>query len=333
MDKSKRKTSSLGRAGAAAFLLLLTAGTALAISANGRPGLDQRRQAMRMSQLRAMDVFAQDYGGVDWSIVGAELTSHPEDPANPRIMSIFLSLGNVYLTRFEERGGAADLDRALGLFEAVTGSDDLWGERPLSGSVVAYLAIGLARLERECDVGPFQSRIEDLRRQVIEIAGKEADAIPVGQVYADFFVMNPEEDAARAGLYAAAAYLRPDDPRAPVWVQYARIIAARLSFLGPATEETALDLSQAALLYAVSGERISETPENPVPALIEAFRGSSSGAGPQGSEPAPVFGTGPLFQQKNALETAVRESRKVAALLIRYLSTFPPGSQCESQGE
>ncbi|HLN59383.1 MAG TPA: hypothetical protein VK416_12555, partial [Thermoanaerobaculia bacterium] len=175
MTKQNRKTGSLGRAAAFAVLFFLAAGLTLGISPRDRQG--RRRQATRESRIAAMDVFGTNYGGVDWSPVMSDLAERPGERGNPRVVSIFLSLGNVDLNRFELRHSAADLDRAIGFFEAVAGRADLWGKRPLAGSVVAYLGISLVRLEEECDVGQSQSRIEELRRKVIEVSGDEADAI------------------------------------------------------------------------------------------------------------------------------------------------------------
>ena len=114
MTKQNRNTRSLGPAGAAAFLLLLAASSALAISAvDGKPDPDQRRRAMRKSQIGVMDIFARNYGGADWSLVMSDLEAHPADPANPAFMSVPLSLANVYLNRYEVGGNKANLERSL----------------------------------------------------------------------------------------------------------------------------------------------------------------------------------------------------------------------------
>ncbi len=328
MTTQNRKTRNLGQAGAGAVLLFLAAGLLSAISPDGRG--DQRRQAMRESEIHAMDTFAQSYGDADWSLVRSAIAAHPGDAANPQVMSVFLSLGNVYLTRFEERRAAADIDRALGLFEAVAGSEDLWGRRPFAGTVVAYLGISLARLAGECDVSAYQGRIDELRQKVIEVSAAEADAVAEAEIDGEeFLTTTPEEDAARAALYAAAAVLRPDDPRAKDWGQAVRLLAARLSSLDQRSAETAVTLSQAALLYELSGQAIPPEIQQLSSAwpLVVAFRGLSSVTGAQTSEAGVVVETG------EPLETAVRESRFVAGLLYNYLRQFPPGSQCETEVE
>jgi hypothetical protein len=276
-----------------------------------------------------MDTFARSYGDADWSIVAIAIVAHPDDAANPKAMSVFLSLGNVYLTRFEERRAAADIDRALGLFEAVAGSEELWGRRPFTGSVVAYLGISLARLAGECDVIPYQGRIDELRQKVIEVSTAEAGAIAEAEIDAEeFLATTPEEDAARAALYAAAAVLRPEDPRAKTWEQDARFLGARLLSLETRSAETEMTLSQAALLYEMSGGAVPPELEQFFAArpLVVAFRGFSSTAGAQTGEPAVAVEPG------EPLETAVRESRFVTALLSDYLRQFPPGSQCGTEG-
>ena len=58
---------------------------------------------------------------------------------------------------------------------------------------------------------------------------------------------------------------------------------------------------------------------------VVAFRGRSPITGAQTSEAGVFVGTG------EPLETAIRESRFVAAVLYDYLRQFPPGSQCETE--
>src|SRR5262249_6326286 len=167
MARNNRETRSFGRAGAIALYLLLAANLTLAISPNDSPF--RRRQALREAQLRMMDEFAQAYGAADWSAVGIALADHPQAADNPRIMSVFLSLGNVFVNRYELGHAAADLDRALTYFETVAGSSALWGHRPLAGSVVVYLGVSVARLDGECDGGAVGERVEGLHRKVAEV--------------------------------------------------------------------------------------------------------------------------------------------------------------------
>src|SRR5713226_3066891 len=249
MNNQNQKAQNLGRGVVVVTLLVfLATSSMLAISSDDGP--HRRRNPERDSRIRAMDAFARRYGGADWSIVGSALADHPGNASNPRIMSVFLSLGNVYLNRFEQHGAGADLDRSLAFFEAVAGNEQLWGKRPIAGAVVAYLGISLVRLEAECGVGGYQGRVEDLRRKVTEISAEEADAIAQAEEYAEEFVATtPEEDATRAALYAAAATLLPEDSRAQMWGYYVRSLAIRLSSLDARTAETAL-------VYEISGKEI-----------------------------------------------------------------------------
>ena len=178
MTKQNRNPRSHGPAAAAALLLLLAASSALAISAVGeRPGPGQRRRAMWESQIGVMDIFVRNYGGADWSLVLSDLDAHPEDPANPAFMSIPLSLANVYLNRYENGGNKANLERSLQIFEWVAAGRELWGGREGTGSVVSYLDIGVARLRAECDVGGFESRIDELWQTAMKITAEEAGAL------------------------------------------------------------------------------------------------------------------------------------------------------------
>jgi hypothetical protein len=328
MIKQNRDSRNLGRAGAAAFLVFLAASLLVAISPDQRG--DQRRQAMRESQIRAMDTFAQRYGDADWSLVVGPILANPGDAANPRIMSVFISLGNVYLTRFEERRAAEDIDRALGLFEDVAGHEELWGRRPFAGSVVAYLGVSVARLAGECDVSGYQGRIDELRRRVIEASGSEADAVAEAEIDAEKFVATTqEEDASRAALYAAAAVFQPEDPRAKDWGLYARLLALRLSSLESRSAETTVTLSQAAFLYEMSGGAIPTEIQQFFSAwpLEVAFRGRPSIVGARASEANVAIEPG------DELETAVADSRFVAALLFNHLQQFRPGSRCGGDNE
>src|SRR6476646_9875941 len=110
MNKQNRNTRVFGWTVAAALLVFFAAGPLRAIGPDER---GERRQATQERQIRAMDAFALTYGDADWSIVAMAIAAHPGDAANPKAMSVFLSLGNVSLTRFEEFRAAADLDRAL----------------------------------------------------------------------------------------------------------------------------------------------------------------------------------------------------------------------------
>jgi hypothetical protein len=323
MDSKNRKPGFLGRVGAILIGLSLAASLALAISANDSPG--RRRQALRESQLRAMDQFVQVYGGVDWSAVGAAVVEHPDAAENPRIMSVFLSLGNAFLNRYEIGHSSADLGRALAYFEAVAGSSTLWGHRPLAGAVVVYLGISAVRLDSECDVGDSAGRIADLHALVAEVAAAEADVIAPIEEYAVFAETTAEEDAARAALYATAAAFLPEDARSAAWALDASIVTGRISSAGAErSAEASLVLSQAELLYEASGQEVPRAlsrfagPRS----LVVPFR-SSGGAQPAAA--APIFEDG-------SLDNAIQDSRVLAALLTSYLRQFPAGSQCEISG-
>ncbi len=343
MDKRNRKTSSLNRAGVTAFLLLLAASTALAISANGNP---RRRvwQAIRMSEIRMMDIFGQNYGGADFSLVTSDLESHPADPANPAFMSIPLSLANVYINRYEVRANKADLERSLQILEWVASNRDLWGGRDGTGSVVSYLDITLARLRAECDVGGFESRIEGLWQAVMGITAEEADAVlaaggqPCGPTFLlaaciDSILPFPAEDqtlASRAALFAAASSFLAADPRAQVWAESARSLAARFPASTCRTEEVELVLSRGALSKRLGGD-FSVDFDGVVRGTQISRTFSSCSPSPAGYETsAPVDVVNP----GDSLAAAIHDSRVVASILSeRFLWQFPPGSQCEGDDD
>src|SRR5712691_3791907 len=158
MDTKNRRNQNLGHATALACILVLAASSVGAIGIDGPP----RRDPVRSRQLRAMDVFLTNYGSTDFSAVQDALEASPAGAGNPEIMSVALSLGNDYLSRFERYGAAAYLARALESFESVAARRDLWGGRPRSGAVVAYLDMSVARVNGECDVSGFQDRINPL---------------------------------------------------------------------------------------------------------------------------------------------------------------------------
>jgi hypothetical protein len=347
MTTQTRKPRNLGRSGAAAFLLLLAASATLAISANGKPG--QRRRAMRESQIRVMDIFAQNYGGADWSPVTSDLESHPADPANTAFMSIPLSLGNVYLNRYEVGWNKADLERSLGMFEWVASNRELWGGREGSGSVVSYLDISLTRLRAECDVGGFESRIEELWRTAMAITEAEAQALlqaigepdrpcrlesTLGACTLRILPVDSEQrQASRASLLAAASSFLPDDPRSPAWGESARrfaVAAPDSSFSACEAAEADLVLAQGALSYRLAGGDIPSE-FGAVSGTVAARRTASS---------CPSFlayrTTGPVevVEPGDSLATALADSRVVAFYLLeRFLWQFPPGSQCEGDDE
>ena len=347
MTRQNRKTRSLGRVGAVALVVSLAASLLLAL----RPGdgavspedrMRSRRQALRASEIRVMDIFGQNYGSTDWSLITSDLATHPEDPANPAFMSVPLSLANVYLNRYELRRDKADLERSLEMFEWVASSRGLWGGRDASGSVVSYLDISLSRLRAECDVGGFEARIEALWRTAMTITAEEARAVLEGGGGPDrpchptqwlgacvlSILPLPEEEtrASRAALFAAASSFLADDPHAPEWAQSARELAVRVPASVCPAAETELVLAQGALSYRLAG--------GDAPVEFDAGsggRGTGQGslvcspfpAGYETEEPVDVVAPG------DSLATAIRDSRVVAFYLSKlYLWQFPPGSQC-----
>lgn len=338
MTKRNRKIQSIGRVGAIALLLSLAASAATAMRPDGRPGdeLRSRREARRVLEIRVMDIFAQNYGTTDWSLLTSDLVAHPDGNGNPAVMSIPLSLGNVYLNRYEVGHDKADLERAIQMFERVTSNRALWGGRDGSGSVVSYLDISLSRLEAECDIGGFESRIEELWQTAMAITAEEAGALleeqPCGSttwlgacVAAILPVADdPEAAASRASLLAAASTFLAEDPRAEAWAQAARQLVGRIPAGVCQTQETVLILSQGALSYRLVGR---EDPAEFASVLHGVSRTSSSC--PQVRIDYETSGPVAFVAPGDSLDKAIRDSRVVAYHLSQvFLVLFPPGSQC-----
>jgi len=317
-NRNPRNTRFLGTVVAIFTALLLAANLAFAISGIDGP---HRRPNGRDSQLRAMFPFAQ-YATTDWSAVTAALNERPLAAENPRIFSIFLTLGNVFLSGYEIGHVQSVLDRSMGYFEMVAANEDLWGHRPLAGSVVVYLGVSLIRLDSECDVGTSAERIAQLRARVAEIAASEADEIAPIEDLTSLVSASPEEGAARAAIYATAAALLPDDPRSAEWTSNASTIAAALTSAGSASAEASLTMSLVELIYEPSGDvpraLAAFAPSKP---LVMAFRHDVSGGG-QTAKAAPAL-------DSDALDAVIQDSQANEALLAAYLRQFPPGSQCE----
>jgi hypothetical protein len=326
MTKQNRKSRSLGRAGALAFLLVLTASSAFAFRAF--PGSPRRtREAIRLMQIRRMDIFAQNYGGANWSLVTADLMASPEGAENAAVMSIPLSLGNVYLNRYEIGHDRADLELSITRFEQVVSNYVLWERRAGSGAVISYLDISLSRLDAECDVGGFESRIGELWRKAMAITAAEADeadgAVPTAAMRKSILPIVDEEDASLASLYAAAASFLSDDSRAGGWAQHARRLAAGFPESVCQPMETVVALSQGALSFRLAGR---ETP----PEFGSTPRGFRQTSADCPSFRAAYETNGPVsvVAPGESLAAAIRDSRVFALYLEQYLSQFPPGSQC-----
>ena len=343
MTKQNRNTR-IGPAGAAAFLLLLAASSALAISAVGeRSDPRQRQRAMRESQIRAMDIFARNYGDADWSLVLSDLDAHPEDPSNPAFMSIPLSLANVYLNRYETGWNKADLERSLQIFEWVVASRALWGGRDGTGSVVSYLDIGLARLRAECDVGGFEARIDELWRAAMTITAGEADALlgagrPCGGVHwlspcLESILPFPGDEAAlasRAALFAAASSCLAGDPHAGAWAETAQSLAASFPAAVCQAADVELVLSQGELASHLGGGDASA-------GFDPGQRGRRTGQIIRRCSTSPrvyeTAGAVDVVSPGDSLALAIRDSQVVAYSLSNYLWRFPPGSQCEGDDD
>lgn len=348
MTRQNRKTRSFGRAGAGALGVFFAASLLLALRPANNDGsvedrMRNRREALRASEIGVMDIFGQNYGGADWSLVTSELEANPSDPANPAFMSIPLSLANVYLNRYEIGHDKTNLDRSVEMLEWVASSRALWGRRDASGSVVSYLDISVSRLRAECDIGGFEARIDELWRAAMTITAEEARAIlgggggpnrpchPTQLLGACVLSILPfpaeaEARASRAALFAAASSFLADDPQASIWAQNARQLAARVPASVCPAAETELVLSQGALSYHLAG----------ADAPVEFDAGSGGRGTGQASLGCPPFPVGyetagpvDVVAPGNSLATAIRDSRVVAFYLSeRYLWYFPPGSQC-----
>lgn len=334
MTRQNRKIRSFERAGAVASLLFLGASLLFAISIDGRP------PRHRASEIRWMDIFAQNYAGADWSLVTSDLAAHPDDPANPAFMSVPLSLANVYLNRYETGRDKADLERSIQTVEWVTSHRGLWGTREGSGSVVSYVDISVLRLQAECDIGGFETRIADLWRTAMAITAEEAGAL-VGtperpcrpslrlEACVASILPVPAEDesrASRAALFAAAASFLPGDPRAPLWADGARQLALSLPAYVCPTADTELALSQATLSYQLAG--------GDAPPEFGSQGGGNSGDTTLRCSPFPTryetAGAVAIVEPGPALAVAIRDSQLVAFSLSEvYLVRFPPGSGCD----
>lgn len=195
------------------------------------PSFNISAPALRITESAIMDRLAQAYGSTDWSAVAAFVVSNPGYTGNPNIMFIPLSLGNVYLNRYESGKDIADLERATTWFEWVTGRHGLWGHRWLAAPVVSYLDISLVRLRGQCPSAGNRDRVEAVWHKALAITEEEADGrLTATLPYQPYDSSNTgdskgEEDAWEAGVLAAAANFLPDHPHAPAWDKKARQLA------------------------------------------------------------------------------------------------------------
>ena len=187
-----------------------------------------------------MDSLVQTYGATDWSAVVAWMIANPGNATNPNIVVIPLSLGNVYLNRYEAEGKIADFESALYLFEWTSSNYWLWGQRWLTPAVAHYLDVSAARLRLQSGAEAYADRIRYVWELAMAITEQEADArlsadLPYrntpgvgGQDPYDSSVTGDtkgEENAWEAAILAAAANFLPDHPHAVDWDRRARQLA------------------------------------------------------------------------------------------------------------
>jgi hypothetical protein len=282
------------------------AGPALAQMSTAPVSHTQER--LRRTEWRVMDVLAQLYGETDFSPAATYMVQNPGYSGNPNIAFIPLSLGNVYLNRYEWRNHIADLERSIASLEWVAENHRIWGERWLSAPVVSYLDLSILRLEGRSDLLDFQDRIARLRDLALQITQAEAD-----KRLTDDFPYLPynssltgdskaEENAWEASLLAAAANFLPDHPHAPAWDEKARQLAydaitrpsdpadGRGVKTATVTEDFALSnhgffpnptytaaailmLQQGALAYKLTGREVPPEFDHNVQELYEAYKG------------------------------------------------------------
>jgi hypothetical protein len=338
-NRTNRKSGSFAILFAIAGIAFLAAGALPAISDRDNPG--RRRQALRESLVRTMDIFAVNYGDADWSEVAGTLFENPSDPANPAFMSVPLSLANVYLNRYETAYNKADLERSVALAEWVAWNRALWERREGSGAVVSYLDITVKRLEAECDIGGFEFRIGELSRAARGLTADEADAIAGtghrcgGVLLLDACIASiqpypTEADAlaSRAALLAAAASLLSGDSRAAIWGEKARQLATSFPSTSCGTSDAEIARSQGALTYLIAG---GEVPSEFDSGWFSAGGGSGAPCASASAKGYETAGPVAAVRGAEAVDLAIRDSRVVAFILSEtYLWLFPPGSQCEA---
>jgi hypothetical protein len=315
MATGHRRIQGFGRIGAVVLATLLAASSALAFGNQGDGGLRDR-----LLRIRAMDMLVINYGSTNWYGVTSSLAANPAAPDNAPVMSVFLSIGNVHLNRFEKDGDPAHLARALLFFEWVVANHSLWGERQGSGSVVSYLDISVARLQKECDVGEYGVRIDALANMAKAITAEEADILFASKSMES---ISPVVDSSRISLLAAAANFLKDDLRAGAWGQSAESLAAELRSSDCGTLESAMDLSLGALSYRLAGQPVpqgfsdvtsyGEFRPAGCPGIIQGYATS-----------APVS----VVTPGASLDAAIRDAQIVAIYVEEYLWFYQPGRFC-----
>jgi hypothetical protein len=320
MVKQSGTHRSIGRTWALAAIAVLAAGSALALGNDG-----PSRGQTRLIEMRIMNVYGVNYGATNWSAVTRELAAHPGDAGNTAVMSIPLSLGNVYLNRYETGQDPADLQRAIQMFERVTSNYAWWGARAGSGSIATYLDLSLSRLRAECDVGTADGEINSLWEAARAITAEEADAALGVEVVEAAAPFAATFDPSPISVLVTAASLLGEDSRAAGWELAAEKIASSYQS-SCLTLETYIALSQGTLSYEIAKRKV---PSGLTALFSLAVFRTGLGCGPvvTGYQ---TSGLVAAVEEGESLRMAVHDSQVAAFFLDRLLSQFPPGSQCGS---
>jgi hypothetical protein len=188
-------------------------------------------ETLRADELAVMDRLVAIYGDTDWAAVRWQLVSKPEDPVNPNLALIPISLANARFERWRQLRQDALLDRVLDDLQWAIDSHPQWGQRWVSAPVVSYLSITLWRVVREDLPEPRRERAQALWARAAALTQAEAEARLKGEVphrpldSSKTGDTKAEENAWEAALLATAANLLPGNPRASRWDQAARRFA------------------------------------------------------------------------------------------------------------
>ena len=234
--KNKHSLRASIRAASVAGLLLLTLYGTVRGAIEPPEVLYEKKPPLKKAHRQVMNLLVDTYSQTDWSQVADHLSAYPDDAGNPNIMVIPISLGNVFLNRYEATGENLHYESALQHFESVAMKYKLWRTRWLTPAVVNYLVVSVNRLRNECDayteLPPVQrKRTRWLWKKVMTILKGEAEyRLMLELPYAPYYSCSTgdskaEENAWEASLFAAAANFLPDDPQAAVWDEKARQLA------------------------------------------------------------------------------------------------------------
>jgi hypothetical protein len=191
-----------------------------------------RRSDVLEVEWRVMDRLEGIYGSGDWSAVERDLADHPDDPGNPNVVLIALSLSNVELNRYERDHDTTDWVHAYDRLEWTLRNHRVWGGRWLTAPVLAYLDLTVYRLVREspraAEFSALVGRIWDDAMEItrLEARGRLTALLPYSPYdSAATGDSKAEEDAWEAALLSVAANFLPDDPDAGRWEAKARELA------------------------------------------------------------------------------------------------------------